>query len=298
LVVDLEGNSRPIEDIQEGDWVLARSEFDPQGPLELKRVEEKFVRTAAVMELVINGQTIKTTTEHPFYVPAQERFVPAGELQVGDLLVSSQGTLIPIESISQLDEITTVYNLRVAGHHTYFVGGALWGWDVWVHNAYAEYSNVLRKAGVSRATVRSASDMINAGDSNGARAILHAALSNGKRTDATINNIINRAIGQRDTLRRPQWRSGFKEQIDANMLRTGNGQPMIWDLVDGQVLLRQRLAGEAGEIGHVPSREHWRLLRNNPNMTQSEYNDLVHANPEWFRIETTKLNRSHRGELR
>jgi hypothetical protein len=115
---------------------ISSHDFDPQGPLELKRVEEKFVRTAAVMELVINGQTIKTTAEHPFYVPAQERFVPAGELQVGDLLVSSQGTLIPIESISQLDEITTVYNLRVADHHTYFVGGALWGWDVWVHNAY------------------------------------------------------------------------------------------------------------------------------------------------------------------
>ena len=141
-MVDLEGNSRPIEEIQEGDWVLARSEFDPQGPLELKRVEEKFVRTAAVMELVINGQTIKTTAEHPFYVPAQERFVPAGELQVGDLLVSSQGTLIPIESISQLNEITTVYNLRVADHHTYFVGGALWGWDVWVHNTYNAHRTI------------------------------------------------------------------------------------------------------------------------------------------------------------
>jgi hypothetical protein len=99
-------------------------------------VEEKFVRTAAVMELVIQGQAIKTTAEHPFYVPAQERFVPAGELQVGDQLVSSQGVLVPIESISNLNEITTVYNLRVADHHTYFVGGALWGWDVWVHNAY------------------------------------------------------------------------------------------------------------------------------------------------------------------
>jgi hypothetical protein len=141
-VVDLEGNSRPIEEIQEGDWVLARSEFDPQGPLELKRVEEKFVRTAAVMELVINGQAIKTTAEHPFYVPAQERFVPAGELQVGDLLVSSQGTLIPIESITSLNEITTVYNLRVADYHTYFVGGALWGWDVWVHNAYNAHGTI------------------------------------------------------------------------------------------------------------------------------------------------------------
>jgi intein/homing endonuclease len=112
FVVDLEGHRRPMEEIQEGDRVLARSEFDPQGPLELKRVEEKFVRTAAVMELVINGQSIKTTAEHPFYVPAQERFVPAGELRVGDLLVSSQRTLIPIESIASLNEITTVYNLR------------------------------------------------------------------------------------------------------------------------------------------------------------------------------------------
>gem|GEM_PF-5472292 len=55
---------------------------------------------------------------------------------MGDQLVSSQGVLVPIESISNLNEITTVYNLRVADHHTYFVGGALWGWDVWVHNAY------------------------------------------------------------------------------------------------------------------------------------------------------------------
>jgi hypothetical protein len=141
-VVDLEGNSKPIEQIQVGEMVLARNEFEPYGPLELKRVEEKFVRTAAVMELVIGGQTIKTTAEHPFYVPAQERFVPAGELQVGDLLVSSQGTLIPIESITSLNEITTVYNLRVADHHTYFVGGALWGWDVWVHNAYTRLSQV------------------------------------------------------------------------------------------------------------------------------------------------------------
>jgi hypothetical protein len=130
-----------------GEMILSRNEFDPQGPLELKRVEEKFVRTAAVMELVIQGQAIKTTAEHPFYVPAQERFVPAGELQVGDQLVSSQGVLVPIESISNLNEITTVYNLRVADHHTYFVGGALWGWDVWVHNAYFGSRSTATKVG-------------------------------------------------------------------------------------------------------------------------------------------------------
>ena len=135
LVVDREGNSRPIDEIEVGDFVLARSEFDPAGPLELKRVEEKFVRTAVVMELVVHGQSIKTTAEHPFYVPAQGMFVAAGELQVGEHLVGHDGKLVQIESIGSTGEVTTVYNLRVADFHTYFVGGGLWGFDVWVHNA-------------------------------------------------------------------------------------------------------------------------------------------------------------------
>ena len=135
LVVDMEGNSRPIDEIEVGDFVLARSEFDPDGPLELKRVEEKFVRTSVVMELVVHGQSIKTTAEHPFYVPAQGKFVAAGELQVGVQLVGHDGKLVEIESIGSTGEVTKVYNLRVADFHTYFVGGGLWGFDVWVHNA-------------------------------------------------------------------------------------------------------------------------------------------------------------------
>jgi Holliday junction resolvase-like predicted endonuclease len=135
LIVDLEGHSRPIDEIEVGEFVLARSEFDPDGPLELKRVEEKFVRTAVVMELVVHGQSIKTTAEHPFYVPAQGKFVVAGELQVGEQLVGHDGKLVQIESIGSTGEVTTVYNLRVADFHTYFVGGTIWGWDAWVHNA-------------------------------------------------------------------------------------------------------------------------------------------------------------------
>ncbi len=39
-------------------------------------------------------------------------------------------------SVCSTEAVTTVYNLRVADHHTYFVGGSDWGWDVWVHNSY------------------------------------------------------------------------------------------------------------------------------------------------------------------
>ncbi len=135
LVVGFDGSSRPIDEIEVNDLVLARNEFDPNGPLELKRVEEKFVRVAVVMELVIQGQSIKTTAEHPFFVPAQHRFVTAGELKAGDQLVSHDGQLITVASVCSTEAVTTVYNLRVADHHTYFVGGNEWGWDVWVHNA-------------------------------------------------------------------------------------------------------------------------------------------------------------------
>jgi hypothetical protein len=43
--------------------------------------------------------------------------------------------LIELASVCSTEAVSTVYNLRVADHHTYFVGGTIWGWDVWVHNA-------------------------------------------------------------------------------------------------------------------------------------------------------------------
>lgn len=135
LVTDLDGNSKPIEDIQVGEFVLARDECDPNGPLELKRVEELFTRVSPIVEIVIRGQVIGTSAEHPFYVPAKSAFIPAGQLQIGDELIGHDGSLSTVEAIRSTDQVATVYNMRIADHHTYFVGGSMWGWDVWVHNA-------------------------------------------------------------------------------------------------------------------------------------------------------------------
>jgi intein/homing endonuclease len=47
-------------------------------PLDLRRVEEMFVRTSVAMELVVvRGRSIKTTDEHPFYMPVLGDFVAA-----------------------------------------------------------------------------------------------------------------------------------------------------------------------------------------------------------------------------
>ena len=56
-----------IEESQVGEMVMARNEFEPNGPLELKRVVELFTRTSPIIELEIGGQKIGTTKEQPFY---------------------------------------------------------------------------------------------------------------------------------------------------------------------------------------------------------------------------------------
>src|SRR5262249_40864684 len=40
-----------------------------------------------------------------------------------------------VEGVEDTGEFATVYNLRVADFHTYFVGCDAWGFSVWAHNA-------------------------------------------------------------------------------------------------------------------------------------------------------------------
>jgi hypothetical protein len=129
-----EGGHKRAEEVREGDPLWSLDEFDPDGPLQLKRVEEVFVRVAPVIGLGLGGRTIRTTKEHPFYV--QDRgWTAAGELGVGDLLWTEAKTWLRLDAVEDKGEVETVYNFRVADYHTYFVGSEEWGWSVWAHNA-------------------------------------------------------------------------------------------------------------------------------------------------------------------
>jgi large repetitive protein len=126
--------SRPIEQFRPGDWVLARPEYEPEGALTARQVEEVFVRTGRVLKLHAGGRIIETMAEHPFW--AQDKgWVPAGELLPGDLLSSHDGQWVAVEAVLDTGDYATVYNLRVAEDHTYFVGCDEWGFSVWAHNA-------------------------------------------------------------------------------------------------------------------------------------------------------------------
>jgi hypothetical protein len=119
--------------VKRGDLILSRPESDPEGAIQAMEVLEAFVRTGKILVLRLRGQAIRTTAEHPFWVK-DRGWLPAGELREGDLLSSHDGQWVAVEEVEDTGEYETVYNLRVAEYHTYFVGSPEWGFSVWAHN--------------------------------------------------------------------------------------------------------------------------------------------------------------------
>lgn len=98
---------RTIEALKVGDKVLSRDEFNANGEVVAKIVEEVFVRFAEVRKIKVNSKEIGTTAEHPFY--AWERgWVPARELQVGDTLLCEDGVWRAVEEVGETGEWQTV----------------------------------------------------------------------------------------------------------------------------------------------------------------------------------------------
>jgi RHS repeat-associated protein len=112
---------RPIKDIKVADEVY--SENAETGEQGFKRVKRVFARETTVLIHVFLGDIeIKTTPEHPFYVPVKG-WVTAEELYVGEHVKLSSKEPREITFIQRefLTEPITVYNFEVEGWHTYFV---------------------------------------------------------------------------------------------------------------------------------------------------------------------------------
>lgn len=133
------GGVKAIEQFRVGDLVLSRDEWDAGGAVSAKEVEAVFVTTALVYNLTAGGQTIGTTAEHPFWTE-RKGWKPANELVPGDVLLGHDGQRVEVQAVEATADVATVYNLRVADHHTYFVGRDEWGFSLWAHNAYVGFS--------------------------------------------------------------------------------------------------------------------------------------------------------------
>jgi hypothetical protein len=78
-------------------------------------------------------QLIRSTPEHPFYVYGKA-WTPLGELKPDDWIRTDDGW-VEVNRVEDPGRYETVYNLRVADFHTYFVGDHHWAYSVWAHNA-------------------------------------------------------------------------------------------------------------------------------------------------------------------
>ena len=113
----------PIEMIQLNDEVKSYNTKTKE--IELAKVDELFVHEDCGDGLILND-SIKTTTNHPFYVDGE--WVDAGDLKIGDKILHVDGSEHEITSMEINTDKQTVYNFEVPGNHNYFAEGYL------VHN--------------------------------------------------------------------------------------------------------------------------------------------------------------------
>lgn len=120
---------KPIEDVRVGDKVIAT---DPEtGEQVVKKVEHVFVHDDTVIDLVVEGEVITTTEDHPFWSVTDQRFERAYELSTGEKVLAADGRVITVSGL-QLGTAreALAYNLSVEGIHTYHVGDD----EILVHN--------------------------------------------------------------------------------------------------------------------------------------------------------------------
>jgi len=123
-----------IGDLEVGDKVLAYNE--DTGEVDEYEVTAVHVHLdEEILYLVIDGELIVTTPDHPFYMDGE--WIPAGELEAGDEILKADGSVGFVESLEVALEPTEMYNLTVDEAHTFFVGDGQW----LVHNICVEYNN-------------------------------------------------------------------------------------------------------------------------------------------------------------
>jgi len=188
-VMMADGSSKPIEDVEVGDEVLATDPSTGQSAAEpvsgvIVGHGQKDLATVTVSDgsrAGLGTAQVTATAGHPFWVTGtsgdsgdpgtgtvgEGRWVSADHLKAGDHLATAAPRDGPatIDTIREVTRTTTVYNLTVDGLHTYYVLAG--NTSVLVHNACGEFpwssgrvSSASRSLdqGATSATVRSRSE--------------------------------------------------------------------------------------------------------------------------------------------
>ena len=113
-----------IEDIQKKDIVLSYNEKLHKN--EYSEVLQTMIHDVAeeIYFLYIEDEVLQVTGIHRFYIKRDDQinWICAAELQMGDLVLFSDGSWHEIENIEVQVLFTTVYNFEVSNNHNYYVG--------------------------------------------------------------------------------------------------------------------------------------------------------------------------------
>jgi hypothetical protein len=123
-LVSTDGGLQPISVLEIGDYVLAYDETTSD--IGYYPIIGVWVHNDLVLvHLVIDGELIETTPEHPFYTVDNE-WMAAGDLQVGDQVRRVDGDYGTVEAVEVVYQAQSMYNFTIATAHTYFVGDGQW----------------------------------------------------------------------------------------------------------------------------------------------------------------------------
>ncbi len=125
--------SKLIEDIRPGDLVITAPDGDPDAEPVPRKVEATFENYLPLLDLHVNGRTIRTTAEHPFWV-RDRGWVTLTSSRPATSSRTHDGRWLKVDGLEGPKPSAPVYNMCVAEYHTYFIGHQIWGFAVWSHN--------------------------------------------------------------------------------------------------------------------------------------------------------------------
>ncbi|MGW1282033.1 polymorphic toxin-type HINT domain-containing protein [Streptomyces tsukubensis] len=140
LVLMADGTTKPIEQVRNGDEVIATDPETGETAVETVTAEIKGEGTKKLVEVTIDTDgpkgsataTVTATDGHPFWVPELKEWIDATDLEAGNWLRTGAGTRVQITAVERHTAQATVHNLTVSDLHTYHVLAA--ATPVLVHN--------------------------------------------------------------------------------------------------------------------------------------------------------------------
>jgi Pretoxin HINT domain len=126
MVLMADGTTKPIEEIVEGDWVIANDPGGSDGPVARRVLKVLQSNTETLVRVTIDGGAdgtddgyVEATSRHPFWTGGG--WVAARDLLAGDVLTDEAGGRVEVLSIALMSTPSLTYNLTVEDIHTFFV---------------------------------------------------------------------------------------------------------------------------------------------------------------------------------